>query len=853
VGGAVLARSIAGLGGDSGPMADAAKFFKDNPAIANATASGLGSAIIATAQGGDVGKAITDGVSSSLVASGIKGTLGNSANTRLQQDLVKYLTPVVQAAVTGGDVERALQTSIVSGAVDYLAKGLTQGQTTSLQSANKASSPVYKNVDFAKESFKQTFGQTLSDAGAEALLNTDITATINTLKDQQDKYGVSASEVANWINTGSVNLDFDKESYRQTYAPGQEALSIGVDFAKESYRKTFGQALSDAGAQALASTNDPAAALKELKTQQDKYGISTPDVNNFLNTSSIPLGTLLASSPRDFIRSVTSAGTSTPTAQPPSTYWRIEDPDSGAVLQQGGVRSPQFNASNTVVVGAKDPGWEWAFDEDGSGIMWNQERNILQFVDADGNTLKTLPFEGQTFSSFVEAAKDSIPRGGLQLAMLLGDVLPAYGAKLIGNENYFKNQMEEAKTSIQKINSQYPARLSTYTDINGFGDAAVYAVEAVLEGLVSTAPTLLMGGPAGLAARSSVKIAVDNAVKKALAEQAAKGVFGAQAIAAAQNAAMTAGSKVAAKYVTPAILTASAAQNIPEVFLNVYEAKRGDVGLSDTLVAGLVGTFNAALDAVLPSALLKKINLSGVPAEDVIGAWYKQALKTGGNVLKKEGGTEALQEISSAAAESFVADNKEFFTAENLNRFIDAGLKGGLGGVGTTSVLSLGAGAVQALTPQQLYSEGVALNNATPENYNKTVTAFKNAGYANPTADEIASIMGAKPSPSTADITSAVNTFVDARTVTEQEVRQYFKDLGYTPTTAEVSQFIQSGPNVSQDNVFSSIEMNVITARDERIASVRDYVDAANTEVQNKFNAMDAAGQSPCCYTSTAG
>jgi hypothetical protein len=122
VGGAVLARSIAGLGGDSGPMADAAKFFKDNPAIANATASGLGSAIIATAQGGDVGEAITYGVTSSLVTSGIKGTLGNNANTRLQQDLVKYLTPVVQAAVTGGDVERALQTSIVSGAVDYVRK-----------------------------------------------------------------------------------------------------------------------------------------------------------------------------------------------------------------------------------------------------------------------------------------------------------------------------------------------------------------------------------------------------------------------------------------------------------------------------------------------------------------------------------------------------------------------------------------------------------------------------------------------------------------------------------------------------------------------------------------------------------
>ena len=57
-----------------------------------------------------------------------------------------------------------------------------------------------------------------------------------------------------------------------------------------------------------------------------------------------------------------------------------------------------------------------------------------------------------------------------------------------------------------------------------------------------------------------------------------------------------------------------------------------------------------------------------------------------------EGGTEAVQEMSSAAAEKFVDNNQEFFTPKNFVRFLDAGLKGGLGGGVITGVSDIAFG-----------------------------------------------------------------------------------------------------------------------------------------------------------------
>jgi len=101
------------------------------------------------------------------------------------------------------------------------------------------------------------------------------------------------------------------------------------------------------------------------------------------------------------------------------------------------------------------------------------------------------------------------------------------------------------------------------------------------------------------------------------------------------------------------------------------------------------------LDAVTPINLLRKAKLSGIPEEQIIGAWYKRAGTGLIEGFATEGGTEILQEMSSAAAEKFVDENNTFFTPENFERFINAGLKGGFGGgviTGTANV-AFGRGA----------------------------------------------------------------------------------------------------------------------------------------------------------------
>jgi hypothetical protein len=132
----------------------------------------------------------------------------------------------------------------------------------------------------------------------------------------------------------------------------------------------------------------------------------------------------------------------------------------------------------------------------------------------------------------------------------------------------------------------------------------------------------------------------------------------------------------------------SAAQNIPDVYQNIYEA----TGQEDLGAALAFGGFNAALDAILPINLLRKFTKTGISPEEVAAAWYKRAGKGAAKGFVTEGGTEALQEVSSAAAEKFVDENQEFFSEKNFERFINSGLKGGFGGAGITAATDVAFG-----------------------------------------------------------------------------------------------------------------------------------------------------------------
>lgn len=278
----------------------------------------------------------------------------------------------------------------------------------------------------------------------------------------------------------------------------------------------------------------------------------------------------------------------------------------------------------------------------------------------------------------------SVKRGYAGLESLIGDVLPAMAAKAVGADEYARKQMKEAAASQEEIARKYPAEVPSYKDIKDVGTGFKYIVESVGEAIPSILPSLFTGGAAAIAGRGAV-IAAKAAAEDVVMKGAAAGIAEEVLKKAALDAGVKAAQKTALKYEATGALAGSAAQNIPDVYQNIYEK----TGKEDLGAALAFGGFNSILDAITPLNLMRKINLTGIPKEQIAAAWYKRAGKGVLEGFATEGGTEALQEMSSAAAERIVAQHGDFFTKENFERFINAGLKGGIGGgviTGATNV-----------------------------------------------------------------------------------------------------------------------------------------------------------------------
>ena len=284
----------------------------------------------------------------------------------------------------------------------------------------------------------------------------------------------------------------------------------------------------------------------------------------------------------------------------------------------------------------------------------------------------------------------SVMRGGRGMYSLLGDVAPAMIGKAVGAEDYAKRQMQEAAAYQKETEEKYPSAVPSYTDIKSVGDLGTYIVESVGEAIPSIIPSLFTGGASAILGRTAVA-AARSAAEKAVVANAAKGLGEAELKQAAMTAGVEAAKREALKYEATGAIAGSAAQNIPEVYQNLYDKGKDDLG-----TALAFGGFNAVLDAITPINLLRKAKLSGIPEEQIIGAWYKRAGKGAIEGFATEGGTEMLQEMSSAAAEKFVDENNTFFTPENFERFINAGLKGGFGGGVITGATNVAVGRAAA-------------------------------------------------------------------------------------------------------------------------------------------------------------
>ena len=279
----------------------------------------------------------------------------------------------------------------------------------------------------------------------------------------------------------------------------------------------------------------------------------------------------------------------------------------------------------------------------------------------------------------------AVARGAKQTGSLLGDILPAMAASAVGADEYAARQMEEAAQTQREIEQKYGARYKSLSDVKGIGDYIPFALETVAEQIPGMATALIPGAGLGVAGG---RMAATAAAKK-LAEREV----------ATQAGARYAGMKTAEGAMRGQLggaFLGSYALNAPEVFQNIYE----ETGQMEPAAAALAGSVSAALDSILPVAILRQLgpnvkagvveNLlekSGMPsplARKVVGATVTGAAT--------EGVTEGTQEAISIAAEKFIQENPEVWGSKEFNRLIESSVRGAVGG-GAFGAAGSGAGA----------------------------------------------------------------------------------------------------------------------------------------------------------------
>ena len=323
-----------------------------------------------------------------------------------------------------------------------------------------------------------------------------------------------------------------------------------------------------------------------------------------------------------------------------------------------------------------------------------------------------------------------IKRGFAQTGILLGDVLPAMGASLIGADVYAKRQMEEAETTQKRIAATLAPQIGSYKEIEGLGDVGTYILETFGEQIPNILGLVTGVGGATTAAKiaaqkAAKKLALKRIKDKTTGKERLVGLAGgrdaaeAYATKATERLVKEAGKKAVNKTLYPATFLGSYALNSPEIFQNIYE-RTGEFAPATALMFGSVA---AALDSILPFAIATKLRGNPILKQEVV---KKILEKTGANpsVLKSLGVgvgvgavkvgavekvTEAAQEGISLTAERLIEDNWEALTSEEFERVIDAGLRGFVVGAGFGAVGGVGTGLRQRNV--QKIGEDVAADN----------------------------------------------------------------------------------------------------------------------------------------------
>ena len=134
----------------------------------------------------------------------------------------------------------------------------------------------------------------------------------------------------------------------------------------------------------------------------------------------------------------------------------------------------------------------------------------------------------------------------------------------------------------------------------------------------------------------------------------------------------------------------SGIQTIPEAYATL-EQETGDPKLVASL---LVGTFNAALDSIVPAAFLARLGKNGreelsknMLARTLQKIGTSRGATRGRNVLNSaiksgviEGLTEGAQQTTQLSAARLLDENPEFFESGDFTQILDATVRGAIGG-----------------------------------------------------------------------------------------------------------------------------------------------------------------------------
>lgn len=287
-----------------------------------------------------------------------------------------------------------------------------------------------------------------------------------------------------------------------------------------------------------------------------------------------------------------------------------------------------------------------------------------------------------------------------ELGVLAGDTLPALAASALLPEEtarpIVEEQFRQAAETRADLERRFPTVYGSYKEVEDIGSGIGYVAEKFGELLPDILPSIASGGVGAFLGKKLATEAAEKAAKqasqKAEFELLEGGLDAATDAAIYKNIADPVGRKAAESitnsYIKSGIgagaFLGSYAQNAPEVFENVFE-ETGEIAPAGAL---LFGGLSSMLDAYLPAKLLGTLGDYGksqivskmLQDSGANPAVWKAVLREGTKAAGMEGLTEAAQESISVAAEKFYGSNKDFFSPENVERYLESFFAGAAGG-----------------------------------------------------------------------------------------------------------------------------------------------------------------------------